>query len=217
MAKIRNNNKGTTLSYDDEVKYDSKPSLEQGILALKAKLAEYDDDGSIAYQNFKTAINNHIKFYQSLIKKINQEKLKAKNTINDSSLNDQTDFKMATNNNNDKQAIEAEIEDEILFDDIQEIKQEMTDPQQRISEFRSKKWLTTEINELTAEINENNGVIMGHEKILLMMEFVYEEERTKENQTLITSIKEAIKTHQQENDINNMLRTLYQGFLQKLD
>ena len=55
---------------DEEVNYDSKSSLEQGILALKAKLAEYDDDGSIAYQNFKTAINNHIKFYQSLIKKI---------------------------------------------------------------------------------------------------------------------------------------------------
>ncbi len=236
-TKTKNNNKNTAAT-DEDVNLHSKSSLEQGILDLKAKLAEYDDDGSSAYQDFKTAINKQIKFFQSLISKLKREEIKEKNAVNDISLNEETDFKMATKiknnnnkktksiklvtitdsdkNNNDKKETEELTASEIL-DDIQEIKQEMSDPQRRIEEFRSKSWLTTEINELTEKVNENNDIIMKHEKLLLMMEFAYKKERTKENKNLIKNIKKVIESHQQENSITNMVLTLYQGFLQKLD
>jgi len=49
------------------------------------------------------------------------------------------------------------------------------------------------------------------------MESIYQGERTKENKDLIANIKKVIESHQQENDITNMVLTLYQGCLQKLD
>lgn len=119
-------------------------------------------------------------------------------------------------NNNDKKETKGLTASDIL-NDIQKIKKEMSDPQRRIEEFRSKSWLTGEIKELTEKVNENNDIIMRHEKLLLMMEFSYKKERTKENKDLIANIKKVIESHQQENGITNMVLTLYQGFLQKLD
>ncbi|MCL6429096.1 hypothetical protein LT335_00658 [Spiroplasma sp. JKS002669] len=119
-------------------------------------------------------------------------------------------------NNNDKKETEGLTARDIL-NDIQKIKKEMSDPQRRIEEFRSKSWLTAEINELTEKVTENNDIIMRHEKLLLIMESIYQGERTKENKDLIANIKKVIESHQQENDITNMVLTLYQGCLQKLD
>ncbi|MCL8209592.1 hypothetical protein [Spiroplasma attinicola] len=234
-TKINNNNKSTTT--DDDIKLNSKSWLEQTILDLKAELAEYHDDDSSAYKHVKTSINNQIKFYQSIIKKLKLQEIKEKNVVNDISFNYETDFKMTTKtnnnnnktksrkivtindsdkNNNDKKETEELTASEIL-DDIQEIKKEMIEPQQRIEELRSKSWLTAEINELTEKVTENNDIIMRHEKLLLIMEFIYQGERTKENKDLIANIKKVIESRQQEIDITNMVLNLYQTCLQKLD
>gem|GEM_PF-1270687 len=58
---------------------------------------------------------------------------------------------------------------------------------------------------------------MRHEKLLLIMESIYQGERTKENKDLIANIKKVIESRQQEIDITNMVLNLYQTCLQKLD
>jgi|GEM_PF-906992 len=58
---------------DEDVKLDSKSSIEKAILDLEAKLTEYDDDQTEYYQNYLTSIKNQIKFYQSELQKLNKK------------------------------------------------------------------------------------------------------------------------------------------------